>query len=156
LLLLEDHGNVIARHRPPRWCPVLLRILASGDASKERIVAGLWGLRAYHPDLHDPPVRTTIHRLRAFLQPHVNWIEVSEAGYRTPVAAHLGRGPGGPGAEGPPLWEEGEVPALDARSESLAPRGEVAGLGPLQLVFQRLAELEQATVRELASSLELS
>jgi hypothetical protein len=156
LLLLEDHGNVIARHRPPRWCPVLLRILASGDSSKERIVAGLWGLRAYHPELHDPPVRTTIHRLRTFLQPYVNWIEVSDAGYRTTVPVHLVSGPEQPGAEAAPLWEEGEVPMLEPRGESLAPRSAVAGLGPRQLVYQRLEELENASVPELARSLELS
>jgi hypothetical protein len=155
LLLLEDHGNVIARHRPPRWCPVLLRILASGDSSKERIVAGLWGLRAYHPELHDPPVRTTIHRLRTFLQPYVNWIEVSDAGYRTAVPVHLVSGHELPGAEAA-LWEEGEVPMLEPRGESLAPRSAVAGLAPRQLVYQRLEEIEQASVPELARSLELS
>lgn len=156
LLLLEDHGNVIARHRPPRWCPVLLRILASGDSSKERIVAGLWGLRAYHPELHDPPVRTTIHRLRTFLQPHVNWIEVSDAGYRTTVPVHLVSGPEPHVAEAAPLWEEGEVPVLEPRGESLAPHSAVAGLGPRQLVYQRLEELEHASAPELARSLELS
>jgi hypothetical protein len=156
LLLLEDHGDVIGRHRPPRWCPVLLRILASGDSSKERIVAGLWGLRAYNPELHDPPVRTTIHRLRTFLQPHVSWIEVSDAGYRTTVPVHLVTGPEQPVAEPPPLWEEGEVPTLEPRGESLAPSSAVAGLAPRQLVYQRLEELEHASVPELARTLELS
>jgi len=156
LLLLEDHGDVIVRHRPPRWCPVLLRILASGDASKERIVAGLWGLRAYHPELHDPPVRTTIHRLRTFLQPYVSWIEVSDAGYRTTVPVHLVSGPEQPGAEAAPLWEEGEVPMLEPRGESLASHSAVAGLAPRQLVLQRLEEIEHASVPELARSLELS
>jgi hypothetical protein len=156
LLLLEDHGNVIVRHRPPRWCPVLLRILASGDASKERIVAGLWGLRAYHPELHDPPVRTTIHRLRTFLQPYVNWIEVSETGYRTTVPVHLVSGPEIHVAEAAPLWEEGEVPALEPRRESRTPGGVVVDLGPKQLIYQRLVELEQATVPQLARGLELS
>lgn len=156
LLLLEDHGNVIVRHRPPRWCPVLLRILASGDASKERIVAGLWGRRAYHPELHDPPVRTTIHRLRVFLQPYSNWIEVSEAGYRTTVPVHIVSGPELPGPEAALLWEEGEVPMLEPRRESLAPRTQAVDVGAKQLVYQRLDELEQATVPELARSLELS
>ena len=156
LLLLEDHGDVIVRHRPPRWCPVLLRILASGDSSKERIVAGLWGLRAYHPELHDPPVRTTIHRLRTFLQPYANWIEVSDAGYRTTVPVHLVSGPEVQATEAAPLWEEGEVPTLEPRRESLAPRSATVDLGPKQLVYRRLDELEQASVPELARSLELS
>jgi hypothetical protein len=155
LLLLEDHGNVIVRHRPPRWCPALLRILASGDASKERIVAGLWGLRAYHPELHDPPVRTTIHRLRTFLQPHVSWIEVSDTGYRTTVPVHLVAGPEPPIADAAPLWEEGEVPRL-AHREELPPRGSAGAPEPRQLVYQRLDEVEQASVPELARALELS
>jgi hypothetical protein len=156
LLLLEDHGDVIVRHRPPRWCPVLLRILASGDSSKERIVAGLWGLRAYHPELHDPPVRTTIHRLRTFLSPHANWIEVSDAGYRTTVPVHLVSGPEVHATDAAPLWEEGEVPALEPRRESLASRADAVDAGPKQLVYQRLDELEQASVPELARALELS
>ena len=156
LLLLEDHGNVIVRQRPPRWCPALLRILASGDASKERIVAGLWGLRAYHPELHDPPVRTTIHRLRTFLQPHVSWIEVSDSGYRTTVPVHLVAGPEPPIADAAPLWEEGEVPSLAAQREPLPPRGSTDAPEPRQLVYQRLDEVEQASVPELAKALELS
>ena len=156
LLLLEDHGNVIVRHRPPRWCPVLLRILASGDASKERIVAGLWGLRAYNPEIHDPPVRTTIHRLRTFLQPYVSWIEVSEAGYRTTVPVHLVTGAEIAVADAAPLWEEGEVPMLRAQRDPPGARGDTAELGAKQLVYQRLDEVEQASVPELARALELS
>lgn len=156
LLLLEDHGNVFVRHRPPRWCPVLLRILASGDASKERIVAGLWGLRAYHPELHDPPVRTTIHRLRAFLQPYVSWIEVSDTGYRTTVPVHLVTGGEVPVADAAPLWDEGEVPMLGAQREPRAARSDIAELGPRQLVYQRLDEVDQASAPELARALELS
>jgi tetratricopeptide (TPR) repeat protein len=156
LLLLEDHGNVIVRHRPPRWCPALLRILASGDASKERIVAGLWGLRSYHPELHDPPVRTTIHRLRTFLQPHVNWIEVSDTGYRMTVPVHLVAGPEPPIVDAAPLWEEGEVPRLAAHRDPLPPRGSASALEPHQLIYQRLDEVEQASVPELARALELS
>jgi hypothetical protein len=156
LLLLEDHGNVIARHRPPRWCPVLLRILASGDASKERIVAGLWGLRAYHPELHDPPVRTTIHRLRTFLQPYVSWIEVSDTGYRTTVPVHLVAGAEPPVTDAAPLWDEGEVPMLRTQRERHVPRSDVTEMGPRQLVYQRLDEVDHATVPELARALELS
>ena len=156
LLLLEDHGDVIVRHRPPRWCPVLLRILASGDSSKEKIVAGLWGLRAYHPELHDPPVRTTIHRLRTFLQPHASWIEVSDAGYRTTVPVHLVSGPEVHATEAAPLWDEGEVPVLEPRRESLAPRTTTADRGPKQRIYERLDDLEQASVPELARALELS
>ncbi|HMG58075.1 MAG TPA: hypothetical protein VK601_31455, partial [Kofleriaceae bacterium] len=134
----------------------LLRILASGDASKERIVAGLWGLRAYNPEIHDPPVRTTIHRLRTFLQPYVSWIEVSEAGYRTTVPVHLVTGAEIAVADAAPLWEEGEVPMLRAQRDPPGARGDTAELGAKQLVYQRLDEVEQASVPELARALELS
>jgi tetratricopeptide (TPR) repeat protein len=158
LLLLEDHGNVVVRERPPRWCPVLLRILASGDASKENIVAGLWGLRAYHPEIHDPPVRTAIHRLRTFLQPHASWIEVGDDGYRTTVPVHLVAGAEPAFVEPSPLWDEGEVPSIVPSIELARPTPRTASTGETsaQLVLQRLAELEQATVPQLAGSLEVS
>lgn len=149
LLLLEDHGDVVIRQRPPRWCPVLLRILARGDATKQDIVAGLWGLRAYHPEIHDPPVRTTIHRLRTFLAPYGKWIEVGDDGYRTAVPVHL---VGSAIAETAPLWEEGEAPSLEAPREPIA---RVAS-SPEHLVLARLRELDEATVPQLAKSLELS
>ena len=157
LLLLEDHGDVLVRHRPPRWCAALLRILAGGDASKQRIVAGMWGLKSYHPEMHDPPVRTAIHRLRSFLQPHATWVQVSEDGYRTTVPVHLVTGGGIPSlAETGPLWEEGEVPTLEPRRT--APPVRLAGgpAGTAQRVLVRLAELDEASVPELARELDLS
>lgn len=155
ILLLEDHGDVVAKHRPPRWCPVMLRILASGNATKQRIVEGLWGLRAYHPELHDPPVRTTIHRLRSFLQPYRNWIQVDESGYRITVPVHVvaGTAAAEPTA---PLWEEGEVPSLEPPTPSPGRHPIERALRPHQLVFQRLAEIETASVPDLAHTLELS
>ncbi|AKU94888.1 hypothetical protein AKJ09_01552 [Labilithrix luteola] len=82
--LLEDNGNLHFKPSPPRWCATLLRVLSHGPVSKERIVASLWGLRAYRPERHDPLVRTTIHRLRAFLAPHGDWAFVDDTG---PTAA---------------------------------------------------------------------
>ncbi len=155
LLLLEDHGNVVVRVRPPRWCPLLLRVLASGDATKEKIVAGLWGLRAYHPELHDPPVRTTIHRLRSFLAPYSSWIEVSDGGYRTTVPVHLVSGRE-IAIEQSPLWEEGEVPTLgDALREPARVIAETND-DTKQLVIHHLEARERATVPELARALERS
>ncbi len=155
LLLLEDHGDVIARHHPPRWCPTLLRLLAGGAASKERIVAGLWGLRSYHPELHDPPVRTTIHRLRTFLQPHGRWIEVGDDGYRTAVPVHLVSGAAPPPLETAPLWDEGEIPSLTSHLAAPPPRP-AAVADPTARVLAQVSELERATVPELARTLELS
>jgi len=156
LLLLEDHGDLVVRLRPPRWCPVLLRILAGGDATKPRIVDGLWGIRAYHPELHDPPVRTTVHRLRAFLRPHGDWIEVSEGGYRTRVPVHVVSREDLPLAEPVPPWEDGELPAIEpSRAEPAAPASAVAD-DARQVVFQRLRDLDQASVVQLARAVELS
>lgn len=156
LLVLEDHGDIVVRQRPPRWAPLLLQILASGDASKERIVAGLWGLRTYHPELHDPPVRTAIHRLRTFLRPYDQWIVVAEDGYRTTVPIHTLSGAEPVSAPAAALWEEGEVPVLEShRAVAVDLEGTVDDT-PTHLVYQRLTDLEHATVPQLARSLELS
>jgi hypothetical protein len=87
-VLIEDHGDLWARPSPPRWLSPLLRLLARG-ASKEQIVAELWGLRRYHPERHDSLVRTTIHRLRAFLDPRGDWVIVTPTGYGLDAAVHF-------------------------------------------------------------------
>ncbi len=84
-LLLESNGDVVLRPNPPRWCSTLLRLLSTGDVSKEALVSGLWGLRAYRPERHDPLLRTTIHRLRAVLEPFGAWVRVTPRGYGTMV-----------------------------------------------------------------------
>jgi hypothetical protein len=154
LAVLEDHGNVTVRHHPPRWCPVLLRVLAGG-ATKERIVGALWGLRTYRPELHDPPVRTTIHRLRAFLQPYSRWIEVGDDGYRVTVPVHL-VGAAEPAFDAGPLWDEGEVPSLEPAYRP-APRPSPPGSGDTAAeLLDQITELGAASVPELARSLEVS
>ncbi len=160
LVLLEDHGDVIARDRPPRWCPPLLRLLASGQASKPQIVAGLWGLHAYRPEVHDPPVRTAVHRLRTFLQPHGDWIESTRGSYRTTVPVHLVSRSEPALATTAPLWEDGEVPAevptdQAGRAAAASPAGSPAS-ATSQAVYHRLREVEQASIPQLARSLELS
>lgn len=88
-LLVEDRGDLVARGGPPRWLPRLIRVLGAGGASKERIVAELWGLRRYHPERHDSLVRTTIHRLRTFLEPHGDWVTVTDDGYGLTASVHV-------------------------------------------------------------------
>lgn len=156
LLLLEDHGDIVVRHRPPRWAPLLLRILASGDATKERIVAGLWGLRTYHPELHDPPVRTAIHRLRALLRPYDPWIVVADDGYRATVPVHTVSGAEPVIADPAAPWEEGDVLVLESHRPSAVDLPGAAADTPTHLVYRRLTALEHATVPQLARSLELS
>ncbi len=85
VLLVENHGDVSVRTNLPGWCPVLLRIVGRGDASKGAIVHGLWGLRACRPERHDALVRTTVHRLRSLLAPFGAWIRVTEHGYGSTV-----------------------------------------------------------------------
>jgi len=84
-ILLEEYGDVTWRTNPPRWCPALLRSLGSGDVAKEQLVTQLWGLRSYKPERHDPLIRTAIHRLRTFLEPHGDWIRVTPSGYGSSV-----------------------------------------------------------------------
>jgi hypothetical protein len=79
-VLLEDHGDLQLRLNPPRWFATLVRLLSNGVASKQAMVAALWGLRAYHPERHDSLIRTTVHRFRALLAPHEDWIFVAESG----------------------------------------------------------------------------
>jgi hypothetical protein len=83
-LLLEDHGELVLRYHPPGWCPLLLSLLASGDVSKETLVARRWGLKLYRPERHDPLIRTTIHRLRAFIEPYGSWVRVTPSGSSAP------------------------------------------------------------------------
>ena len=80
-VVIEDHGDVWSRSSPPRWLAPLLRALARDGASKETIVAEIWGLKRYHPERHDSLVRTTIHRLRTFLEPRGEWIVITPTGY---------------------------------------------------------------------------
>lgn len=154
LLLLEDHGNIVARERPPRWCAPLLQLLSAG-ATKQRIANVLWGIRAYHPDLHDPPVRTTIHRLRAYLGTHASWIVVEDGSYRSLAPLHVVRGDrvDSEPIEQTPLWEEGHVPPLEEPREVRAPSTQT--LDTKQQLLSRL-EISDASVPELAKSLELS
>jgi hypothetical protein len=160
LVLLEDHGDVIARERPPRWCPVLLRLLASGDASKSKIVAGLWGLNAYRPELHDPPVRTAVHRLRTFLWPHGDWIENTGGCYRAAVPVHLAGPVESPLAGGAPRWEDSappiELPARPVYRPAAEPPAAPRRSAINQAIYHRLHEVEQASIPQLARSLELS
>lgn len=94
-VLLEDRGDLVARASPPRWVAPLLRALAGGGASKEAIVAELWGLRRYNPERHDSLVRTTIHRLRALLEPRGEWVVVTPTGYGIDAEIlFFGRAPG--------------------------------------------------------------
>jgi hypothetical protein len=153
LLLLEDHGNVIARERPPRWVPALLQLLAGG-ATKQRIAHALWGIRAYHPDLHDPPVRTTIHRLRAFLDHHASWITVDDGGYRSIAPVQIVRGDALDHEAFAPLLEEGHVPALEPRREAV--RTPSPTLDTKHQILARLGDVDAASVPQLARSLEIS
>lgn len=79
-VILEDRGDLQLRSGVPRWVPPLLSLLAGG-ASKEAIVAKLWGLRRYRPERHDPLVRTAIHRLRSVIEPRGAWVTVTANGY---------------------------------------------------------------------------
>jgi hypothetical protein len=156
--LLEDHGDIHLKPSPPRWCAALLRVLASGDASKAAIVTALWGLRSYRPERHDPLIRTTIHRLRAFLAPHADWVFVTENGYGCKVPLHF---VGAVESELDAPLVEGEAPEVDVDSMStpLATAGHRTTIDdtPEQRVLAKLLETEQRLgIRDIAPSLGLS
>jgi len=128
-VVIEDHGNVWSRSSPPRWLAPLLRVLARGGASKETIVAEIWGLKRYHPERHDSLVRTTIHRLRAFLEPRGEWIVVTPTGYALDSALHV------IGTHAPAMLEPTLVDhdPLDVALPPSAPRGASRNLDALLL-----------------------
>jgi hypothetical protein len=153
VIIIEGNDSVVVQKRPPRWVPALLSVLAAGEASKEQIAAHLWGRHEYHPLRHDPPVRTTIHRLRTFLAPHGDFVRVSDSGYALTVALHLaGALPEQP--KHAPLWDRDEAPVLSSRS--VTTNVSVKKRRHEDVVLERLSELEQATVTELAHSLDAS
>ncbi len=107
---------------------------------------------AYVAPRHDPPVRTTIHRLRTFLAPYGEFVRVSESGYSLTVPLHLeGTLPEQP--KHAPLWDRDEAPVLSSRS---APAVTIKKPRHEDVVLDRLNELQQATVTELARSLDAS
>lgn len=151
-LLLEDRGEVRLKLAPPRWCPTALRALASGPASKERLVERLWGLRSYRPDRHDPLVRTTIHRLRGVLQPFGQWIAVVDDGYESTVPIHFVGSAETLDAEVP--FVDGEVPEAPRPATTLPPAPTEADTS--DVVVAKLSQLGRASVREVARSLGVS
>jgi tetratricopeptide (TPR) repeat protein len=153
-VLVQDHGDVWLRPSPPRWAPPLLRILAAGSASKEAIVAGLWGLKRYWPERHDPLVRTTIHRLRGFLEPRGEWVTVTAEGYGLAVPVHVS-GMADPSEElDAPLLDDEPLdePALKAPSA-----GGARATAALDLrVHQALLRAGEASMPALAKQLGMS
>ncbi|MFT3775988.1 MAG: winged helix-turn-helix transcriptional regulator [Minicystis sp.] len=152
-VLVQDQGDLWLRPSPPRWAPPLLRILAGGGAAKEAIVAGLWGLKRYWPERHDPLVRTTIHRLRAFLEPRGEWVTVSVNGYGLAVPIHAsGAADAGEPLEAPLLDEPlEEAPALPGPATAARDTALVDGR-----VHERLLRMGEASAPEIAKALGLS
>lgn len=146
-VLIEDCGDAWVRTSPPPWLPSLLRILASeGQASKEAIVLGLWGLR-YRPERHDPLIRTTIHRTRAFLEPRGKWVTVTQQGYGLEVDLRFAQH-----AEAIlHVVSEPDVPEVD-----IAPlRASPSSAGD-ELLLASLSRLGPASVPEIARRLGMS
>lgn len=166
VVLLEDRGDLVVRERPPRWVPTLLQALATGHASKQTIVSALWGIRTYAPERHDPPLRTSISRLRAFLQPHGHWLTAADDGYDLEVPIVV-VGPTELVEDDAPLFDEGETPdALfarpsDRRGVAAHPVSNTAARSrdratQERLVLARLQDTTSTSVDALARGLGLS
>ncbi len=154
VVLLEDRGDLHLKPTPPRWCAALLRVLASGDAPKEAIVSALWGLRTYRPDRHDPLIRTTIHRLRAFLAPYGSWVTVTENGYGCSVPVHFVGGAEGVDLETPLV--EGQAPEIEVAPRAIVQPARGAET-PEDRVLEKLLQTDQRIgVGDLSRSLGLS
>lgn len=152
-VLIQDRGDLWLRPGPPRWAPPLLRLLAGAGASKEALVAGLWGLRRYVPVRHDPLVRTTIHRLRGFLDPRGEWVTVTPQGYGLSVPVHVVGGAEPAEPLEAPLPEEEPLGEPPPRLTASAPRDTE---GHDQRVLDHLARVGEASAPELARALGLS
>jgi hypothetical protein len=151
-VLIHDRGDLWLRPGPPRWAPPLLRLLAGSGASKEAIVAGLWGLRRYVPVRHDPLVRTTIHRLRGFLDPRGEWVTVTAQGYGLSVPVHVVGGAEPAELLEAPLPEE-EGLAEPPRLAASAPRDTD---GHDRRLLDHLARVGEASAPDLARALGVS
>jgi DNA-binding winged helix-turn-helix (wHTH) protein len=59
----------------------ILRLLSTGDASKEKLVETVWGYR-YDPLRHDAMVYSALSSLRKSLAGAADWVQATESGYR--------------------------------------------------------------------------
>jgi len=66
----------------------ILRLLAAGEGSKERLVREAWGYR-YDPLRHDPVVYAAMSALRRGLGGRAEWLQVTESGYRFAAGIRL-------------------------------------------------------------------
>lgn len=160
-VLLEDRGDLQLRQNPPRWSATLLRLLSRGTASKEAIVRALWGLRAYHPDRHDPLIRTTIHRFRALLAPHGDWVFVAESGGYTCLVPIEFVGASVDATEGVELTElaELETPLVEGEAPEPQPVLSVPTASPETVASRLLAllvETDRVSVRQASRALGIS
>lgn len=150
-LVVEDHGDLWARRSPPRWATTLLRALARG-ATKEQIVAALWGLRRYSPERHDPLVRTTIHRLRALIEPRGEWVAATPDGYALSAELVL-HGAAEPLAGGE-RWAEADDLEVEAGAVPPAFGGRAATLE--ERALELVARDGSTSVPEAARALDVS
>lgn len=154
-VLLEDRGDLQIRSNPPRWFATLLHLLGTGPASKEAIVRALWGLRAYRPERHDSLIRTTIHRFRALVSPHGDWVALApNGGYvcSVPILSF------GADLESVELTElevplaEGEVPESPVTLTTRTTRQDPV----TERVLALLQSGQRCSVRQVAQSLRIS
>src|SRR5262249_13717438 len=97
---------------------------------------------------------TTIHRLRAFLAPHGQWIALTEGGYACSVAVHFVGVEGATDLETPLALEQ--PPEVHPPSRPPLARATSVSEAPERRVFDKLREGERASVGELAQALGLS
>lgn len=149
-VLLEDCGEVRLRSHPPGWLPRVLQLLSLGDVPKETLVSQLWGLKLYRPERHDPLLRTTIHRLRSFIEPYGAWVRVTSNGYGASVPV-LFVGGAVPDVASPIEPEEwAPEPPREARVES------ARAVAPPDRVARFLEDGKSTTAHEVARALDVS
>lgn len=92
-MVLRSEHAVVTCAPPPTASARLLDELGRGPRSRAELVRAMYGLRAYHPALHNGALYTAVSRIRRALGEHGGWVESTSDGYR--LAAGGGRGRAG-------------------------------------------------------------
>ncbi len=88
-MLIDDRGDVHCVDKLPGHARELLVALRGGERTKEELVADVWRVPRYAPQLHDAVVHTAIARLRRALGPAADWIRTTPVGYALAESVRL-------------------------------------------------------------------
>lgn len=137
-MVLRSGAAVTYRPAGTELAGRILAALAGGPRSKAVLVRALWGVRTYHPRLHDGTLYTAVSRLRRAWGAQGSWLETTLEGYRLRPGVQVVALPAEPGPDAvdepaePLPTAAGPLPAPAARPATLDERLVAAATaGPL-------------------------